>query len=195
MRQDAALTELLVLIEAAFDGVPRTAVALEQLSITDRDGMSGDFDHRAYSVAGRHRPDRRWQDITAGQIETNGFLFGHMTPEDFRYFLPAYLCHDLRRHEVEEMVRVLMPRPPEVHLAYFHNSQYLELNEAQREAIHAFLTYVAEYCDPWRELNLPPQYGFWPDMPRALEYWSQPSSTGIVIAPPSRARARQTPGD
>src|SRR5262245_26297674 len=92
--------ELLVAINAAFDGVAKPVLSLRQFSLTDRKGMSGSITQAEWLEAGRRRIDTKWQDIPDTEIEECGVVLSHMEAADFQYYLPAYTTYSLKHSRV-----------------------------------------------------------------------------------------------
>lgn len=125
--------------------------------------MSEAFSVQDYQLAGKLRLDHHWQEISDAEIETCGGLFGHMEPEDFCYYLPAYMRYSVKNlynSDFDEDVLgstlfTLSPFKKAV-LNALMISKYALLNLRQKLVIVQFLQFIAKEADwiPMRDAEL-----------------------------------------
>ncbi|UHQ19729.1 hypothetical protein LVB87_00735 [Lysobacter sp. KIS68-7] len=167
--EDAAKRATRRIIESAFDGVPRASTSLRQFLLTDEKGMSGTITDEEWRIAGITRTDAKWQDLAGLEVEHFGCLLAHMQAEEYRYYLPAYMLYALE-HAQASILETAVPgcvvfalRPSRDYPAY-SASQYSLLDAPQREAVAAFLRYMAIHAEEFTS----------GDAERALEFWALP---------------------
>ena len=172
-------TEVVKVVESAFEGVERASTSLRQYRLTDLKGMSGEITDQEWTEAGRNRLDQVWQDIPDSEIEECGVLLAHMEPESFRYFLPAYLRYSLKHYDlpiwkfdvIGSTVFAVFPSG-ETRFRNYVTDQLSLLDKKQRLAVTEFLRFVANHADEVQR----------PDARKALDRfwlkdWSQIDST------------------
>ena len=103
----------------------------------------------------------RWEDMTDADIENTYSALAFLSPEGFRYFIPAYLIYCLKDPEspaavVDSTIWSFMPEMYEESLRKYVASKYSLFDRAQREAVGWFL-----------EAMFPHH----PDAPKALQGW------------------------
>jgi len=149
---------LITRIENAFDGAVRAKTSLRQFQLTDRYGMSREITADEWTAAGKRRVDATWQQIPDDEIEECDCLLAHMGPEEFRYYLPAYMRYGLKschrpiwETDVLGMtVFALWPSTKNDDLRSYVIAQYSALDEAQRKIVIHFLEFVAKLDDDTR---------------------------------------------
>jgi hypothetical protein len=143
------------LIGAAFDGVAKPTISLRQFRLTDQKGMVGTITDEEWRAAGKERVDEDWQEIPDVEIEECDVVLAHMQAAEFQYYLPAYMCYAVRhvhlpmsKSDVIGMtVSALTPSRKNIGLRHYALAQYSMFTRAQREAIVAFLNFVAENAE------------------------------------------------
>jgi hypothetical protein len=143
-------SEVIELIDRAFNGVPRSSTSLRQFRLTDVQGMKGTISDDEWQAAGLNRQDAKWQDIPDAEIEECDVVLAHMSAADFRYYLPAYMRYAVTRANepiwrsgiLGMTVSSLYTSHPS--LRGYVLSKFSLLTRPQREAIANFLRFVAE---------------------------------------------------
>ena len=102
-----------------------------------------------------------WKDMTDADVIGLYAALAFLSPEGFRYFIPAYLSYCLRNPEspeavVDSTVWAFLPTMFVSSLQDYVASKFSLLDDAQRAAVEAFL----EAMVPFNQ-----------DAGRALEYW------------------------
>jgi hypothetical protein len=160
----------IALIDAAFASVPRPETSLRQFRLTDQKGMTQEISDQEWAEAGRHRRNRKWQDIPDDELAECGVLLAHMGPEEIRYYLPAYMRYALKNQhlpiwEDDTMGSVIFsvdPRTNEPRAMQYKLDQLSLLDKNQCRAIVAFLEFAANDAQDIHR----------PDARKALErYW------------------------
>lgn len=130
----AEAVALLARIEIAFKGVPRPRITKHVARGWDDEWMVSD--ERAEELAALD-PEYNWEDIAASDIEKFTEYFSFADAEGWRFYLPAYMSHYLRRYAN----RHLNP----VWFACQYSPKRLELlNEEQRRCVTDFLALCDE---------------------------------------------------
>lgn len=154
------------IIESAFDRTPRPEVSLRQFVLTDQKGMSGIITDEEWDLAGILRTDAKWQDITALEIKYCDCQLAHMQAEEFRYYLPAYMLYSLD-HAQDSILEGRIPSSvifgltPGEYDASYSASQYSLLDRPQRQAVAAFLRYMANNADDYDRSSAVKALAFW----------------------------------
>ena len=104
-----------------------------------------------------------WRDMSDDEVEGLYASLSFMSAEAFRYFIPAYLLYCVRNPEspaavIDSTVWSFLPELFEENLHPYIKSRWVLFDDAQRDAIAAFL-----------EFMVPHQ----PDAARALENWNK----------------------
>jgi hypothetical protein len=149
---------LITRIENAFDGAVRAETSLWQFQLTDRYGMSREITADEWAAAGKRRVDATWQQIPDDEIEECDCLLAHMGPEEFLYYLPAYMRYGLKNYhrpiwETDVLgmtLSSLFPSTKNDDLRSYAISQYSALDEAQKQIVIHFLEFVAKLEDDTR---------------------------------------------
>lgn len=155
------LVSLITGIEGAFDGTARSETSLRQFQLTDQFGMSREITADEWAAAGRKRVDTTWQEIPDEEIEECDCLLAHMGPEEFRYYLPAYMRYGLRNHDrpiwetdvLGMTVFALLPSTKNEDLRAYAIAQYSALNESQKRIVIHFLEFIANLEDDVRHTD------------------------------------------
>jgi hypothetical protein len=87
-----------------------------------------------------------WRDLTDAIVENEYAALSFLSPEGFRYFIPAFMIFTLRHPEsgataVESTIWSLSP----VNDQHFTPSKYILFDAAQSATVVAFLEAMAEY--------------------------------------------------
>ncbi|MGH2808724.1 MAG: DUF6714 family protein [Actinomycetota bacterium] len=142
--------QAIALIERAFAAVerPTNAELLHPQSADDMDIEP------LYDIV-------RWEDMTDADVIYNYSALAFLSPEGFRYFIPAYLIYALRNPEspeavVDSTIWSFYPDMYEENLRDFVASKFSLLDDAQRQAVDAFLEAMAPFEN---------------DAAQALDYW------------------------
>jgi hypothetical protein len=129
--------------------------------------MSGTITEEEWRVAGITNTDAAWQDIPDHEIEHCDCQLAHMQGEAFRYYLPAYMVYALG-HAQDSIMQSAIPGSvifgltPSKCVPSYSASQYRLLDPRQKEAVAAFLAYMAAHAeDDHRE-----------DAKQALAFWA-----------------------
>ena len=146
-----SLASLTASIENAFDGTAHAGTSLRQFQLTDRCGMSRQITGDEWATAGKMRVDTTWQEIPDEEIEECDCLLAHMGPEEFLYYLPAYMRYGLKNHrrpmwETDVLgmtLSSLLPSAENEDLRAYTIAQYSALNETQRQLVVHFLEFTA----------------------------------------------------
>lgn len=107
------------------------------------DPHDGESQELAYAFKGKH-----WKDIPREDLQYNSSTF--LSPEGFRYYLPAYLLAALDDHGdlLPRSVYGLMPDPPDRPstdgLSEWQRTRFEPLSPLQKHAVRAFLEYVRD---------------------------------------------------
>jgi hypothetical protein len=153
-----SLVSLIISVENAFNGTARAGTSLRQFQLTDRYGMSREITVDEWAAAGKMRVDATWQEIPDEEIEECDCLLAHMGPEEFLYYLPAYIRYGLKNHhrpiwETDMLgmtLSSLLPSTKNEDLRAYAIAQYSALNEAQRQIVIHFLEFTAKLEDDVR---------------------------------------------
>lgn len=158
--------ELRKIIESAFGGASRPEVSLRQFVLTDQKGMAGTITDEEWDLAGILRTDAKWQDISALEIEHCDCQLAHMEAEEFRYYLPAYMLYSLDHAQgsiLESRIPgfVIFGLTPSRHHPSYSAGQYSLLDPPQRQAVAAFLRYMANNADDYNRSDASKALAFW----------------------------------
>jgi hypothetical protein len=168
--------ELIKSIDVAFKGVKRPETSLRQFQLTDDRGMAGEITAEEWCAAGEARVDFRWQDIPDAEIKECGCLLAHMRAEEFRYYLPAYMCYSVKYYQdpiweadiLGSTVFSLYPSTRNEALYQYKIERLAPLSKEQKRVIVDFLRFVAESADDVER----------PYAEKALErYWNHNTDT------------------
>jgi hypothetical protein len=147
------MDEVIARIERAFAGVarPTNAELLHPQCADDMDLVP------LYDIA-------RWEDMTDDDVIGTYAALSFLSPEGFRYFIPAYMSYVLRNPDsgeavVDSTIWAFLPSLYEGDLPAFVASKFALLDEAQRRAVDTFLDAMSPFEN---------------DADRALEYWRDP---------------------
>lgn len=139
-------------IENAFDGSPRAETSMRQFQLTDKYGMSREITFEEWEAAGAKRVDLTWQEIPDDEIEECDCLLAHMGPEEYRYYLAAYMRYGVKNifrpiWETDVLgmtISSLSPTTDNEDMHAYALNQYSGLNPPQRHAVIQFLEFVAK---------------------------------------------------
>jgi len=133
-------------IETSFAKVHRDGgITLHQMTVVD-DYRREEENEEDFIRAGRKDLEYTWQEISAEKLDRFGFSLACLDQKGFRFYLPAYMCHCLRQWETGEnreywgLLRILEDGPKAWHL-----ENPALLNDSQRAAVAAFLTFLAAH--------------------------------------------------
>jgi hypothetical protein len=163
-------SEVINIIEGAFDVVARPATSLRQFKLVDRSGLGEEISDSGWAEAGRQRVDAKWQDIPDSEIEYCDVVLAHMGPLEFRYYLPAYMRFAVNHYRLPlwesdilgQTVFCVYPSSKDARTREHVISQLSLLSEEQRLAVIEFLRFVAEHGEDVEK----------PDAQEALDrYW------------------------
>lgn len=153
-------------IKDTFRSVERSRTSLRQFRLTDLKGMTGSISDIEWLEASRSRIDKTWADIPDSEIEECECQLAHMEPEDFTYYLPAYMSYSLRKMEIENTpqdilsstVFSLSPSKKETSSYKYSLNQLSILNIEQQNAVIDFLEFVSvnanEFEQPYARKTL-----------------------------------------
>ena len=142
-------------IEAAFDGITKPITSLRQFKLTDEKGMKGEITDKEWKNAGLMRQDTKWQEIPDSEIEECDCLLAHMQPDEFIYYLPAYMRFSVTHYKLPiwksgvlgSTVFSLYPSSKNKEGYIYQEKQLSLLNEKQKQTIIYFLEFVANYAN------------------------------------------------
>jgi hypothetical protein len=133
----SAIDDILVQIDAAFSDLPRPANddLLHPNCFDDNDIAA------MYEVSS-------WRDLSDAMVENEYAGLAFLSPEGFRFFIPAYLIFSLRQPTSGKAAvqSTLMALSPDYDCA-FTPSKFIHFDVVQRSAIIAFLEAMGEYDD------------------------------------------------
>jgi Family of unknown function (DUF6714) len=129
--------DILAQIDAAFSDMPRPSNddLLHPSCFADNDIAE------LYGV-------RDWHDLADTTVENEYAALAFLSPEGFRFFIPAYMTFSMR-HPASGAAAVqstLMSLSPNYDCA-FTPSKFIHFDEAQRSAVISFLEAMSEYDD------------------------------------------------
>ena len=144
-------SQLIAQIQDVFKDVPRADTSLFQYVLTDQKGISGSITDKEWNEAGVSRTDNTWTDIQNDQIEDCDCQLAHMTPKDFTYYLPAYMCYSLSSIETKNLsqdilgstLHSLYPSKKDTSLYNYSLNLLSFLNITQQNIIIDFLEFVS----------------------------------------------------
>lgn len=134
------------LIEAAFPLHPLPEMSLHQAQLADQ-SMSREISENEWTHADKLDAGRSWKEFSDDELIACDAALSHFDEPSFVYYLPAYLVLALR-HCVVERPHPAWPAVGSVVFSVTHRTpytlgRYKKLNSEQREAVIAFLRYVA----------------------------------------------------
>jgi len=143
----ASTADVLQQIERAFADPPRPA----DNQLLHPDARDDNDIKSLYGVA-------HWHDLSDEAVEFEYAALFFLGPAGFRHFVPAYMSFGLRHQDSGAAVvgsTVYALTPAQVHLRDFSTSKFVQFDQAQRNAVLAFLEAMAGH----------------EDVDEALEYW------------------------
>jgi hypothetical protein len=142
-------------IEVAFEGVTHSLTSLRQFALTDKFGLSREITDLEWDQAGKARVDTKWEEIPDAEIKECGCQLAHMGPDEFQYYLPAYMRYSVKCYEkpigdddiLGSTVFSLSPSSTQKSLYAYAVSQYALLTSPQKLVIIQFLEFIAKMGD------------------------------------------------
>jgi hypothetical protein len=171
-------SEVIARIEAAFPLEPRPHMTLAQAHLAD-DSMAREITEDEWNAAARSDGQRTWRDFSDDDLLARRLALAHLDPDGFVYYLPAFLCFDLRHYKDDwtnqawllsgSAVFFVTERSP------YMLTRYERFTPAQRDAVVAFLEFIA-------------QEGQWSESQQAEKalkrYWKNPKPAMVTIHVP-----------
>jgi hypothetical protein len=136
-RARAEALKLIPDIEAAFEGVPRP-----QITLSVAKGYDDEWnltDERIEELAAQD-PERVWQDVSDEALEARQEYFTFSDAAGWLFYLPAFMCHYLRRFPADDW--------DAVYQACGRRTHFDLLNEAQLRCVDRFIELCRKH--QWR---------------------------------------------
>lgn len=140
-------------IERAFPLEPLPSMTLHQAQLAD-DSLTREITEEEWVAAGKPDVGRSWKEFADDEIIACDASQSHFDEEAFVYYLPAFMVFALRHHDVDS----LHPASSQVggalfsltHRSAYSLARYKKLTAQQREAVIAFLEFMAVHANPFR---------------------------------------------
>jgi hypothetical protein len=129
-----SVQEVISAIHSAFKDVTRE----DAITTHEAEAMDAYSDRKSARLLDT---DKRWRDVPDSAIEECQDVFCYLDPKGFRYYIPAYMIWSLQNYESNSAMSTIYA------LSASNRDRFGLLDPAQREAICAFLEYVAESYD------------------------------------------------
>lgn len=142
-------------IVAAFKNVKRDdSYTLHEAQLTDQ-GMGREISAKEFADAKRLDPHQDWRDIPGAAIDECDAALSHLSPEGWRFYIPAYMIRAIEQlHQPvwktslpgSVVYHLTYPTKKEVPLQFYVLDRFKLLDEMQAKAVSSFLNYVAMFA-------------------------------------------------
>jgi hypothetical protein len=145
----AGVDAVITAIEEAFAAVPRGAITLHEAEVIDDYGTTEERRR-----ARKWDPEESWQNVPNVSIEACLDALPHLDPISWRFYLPAFMRHGLRRlrspHGAVDRAIYALALGDDAEINAYLRERFRTLDTEQARAVRRFLEFAAEsdaYCD------------------------------------------------